>query len=74
MFSIILELIASQSNKQKIAAMNFFKQTISFSPFITNVMWFTQVTPNDINGLLIIFLLGDDSADTSNRHFDNYIK
>lgn len=45
--------VTAQSNKQKIAAMNFFKQTISFSPFITNIIWFTQVTRNDINGLLI---------------------
>lgn len=41
-----------QSNKQKIAAMNFFQKTLSFSPYITNLIWFTQVTSGDVNGLL----------------------
>ncbi len=44
--------VTTQSNKQKIAAMNFFKQTISLSPFITNVIWFTQIAQEDIDSLL----------------------
>lgn len=44
--------VTTQSNKQKISAMNFFKQTISLSPFITNVIWFTQVAQEDIDSLL----------------------
>lgn len=44
--------VTEQSNKQKIAAMNFFKRTLSFSPFITNVIWFTQALKEDIAGLL----------------------
>ena len=44
--------VTSQSNKQKIAAKNFFEKTLSFSPFITNIIWFTQVTANDVRGLL----------------------
>lgn len=44
--------VTTQSNKQKISAMNFFKQTISLSPFITNIIWFTQVAQEDIDSLL----------------------
>jgi len=41
-----------QSNNQKISAMNFFKRTIVESPFVTNLIWFTQVTENELNSLL----------------------
>lgn len=44
--------VTSQSNKQKIAAMDFFKKTLSVSPFVTNLIWFTQATPGDIKTLL----------------------
>ena len=44
--------VTNQSNKQKIAAMDFFKQTLTVSPYITNIIWFTQVTPGDIKSLL----------------------
>lgn len=43
--------VTLQSNNQKIAAMNFFNKTISFSPFITNIIWFTQVTQEALNDL-----------------------
>lgn len=43
--------VTLQSNNQKIAAMNFFNKTISFSPFITNIIWFTQVTQESLNTL-----------------------
>lgn len=44
--------VTNQSNKQKIAAMEFFKRTIINSPYVTNVIWFTQATPSDIKKLL----------------------
>lgn len=44
--------VTNQSNKQKIAAMRFFERTLMVSPYITNVIWFTQVTPCDIKKLL----------------------
>lgn len=44
--------VTEQSNKQKIATMNFFKRTLNASPYITNVIWFIQATNDDIDGLL----------------------
>lgn len=44
--------VTEQSNKQKIAAKSFFERTISYSPYVTNLIWFTQVTPNELNELL----------------------
>lgn len=44
--------VTDQSNKQKIAAKNFFERTLMDSPFVTNVIWFTQTTPGDIKKLL----------------------
>lgn len=45
--------VTLQSNNQKIAAMNFFKRTITNSPFITNVIWFTQATKRSIEDLCV---------------------
>ena len=44
--------VTTQSNKQKIAAMEFFKKTQLYSPYVTNLIWFTQATPAEIRGLL----------------------
>lgn len=44
--------VTTQSNKQKISAMQFFERTLMVSPYVTNIIWFTQVTPNDIKNLL----------------------
>ena len=44
--------VTSQSNKQKIATMKFFEKTLMVSPYITNIIWFTQATPGDIKKLL----------------------
>lgn len=44
--------VTNQSNKQKIAAMKFFERTLMVSPYVTNVIWFTQATPDDIRTLL----------------------
>ena len=49
-----LHCVTLQSNKQKIAAKSFFEKSLSFSPFITNIIWFTQVTADDVTGLLEI--------------------
>ncbi len=47
-----LHCVTQQSNKQKISAMNFFISALSFSPFITNIIWFTQATSSEIDSLL----------------------
>ena len=47
-----LHCVTQQSNRQKISAMNFFISALSVSPFITNVIWFTQATSSEINSLL----------------------
>ena len=47
-----LHCVTNQSNKQKISARCFFESALSFSPFVTNLIWFTQATSNDINRLL----------------------
>lgn len=57
--------VTLQSNKQKISAMNFFLKTISFSPYITNIIWFTQATKESIDGLCI--------TDTGERLITNII-
>lgn len=44
--------VTNQSNKQKESVKSFFEKTITATPFITNIIWFTQITPKDIRGLL----------------------
>ena len=44
--------VTNQSNKQKESVKQFFQKTISSTPFVTNIIWFTQITPKDIRGLL----------------------
>lgn len=44
--------VTEQSNKQKTSAMNFFIKTLSFSPYITNLIWFTEARREDLNILL----------------------
>lgn len=48
----VLHCVTNQSNKQKISARRFFESALSFSPFVTNLIWFTQITSNDIKRLL----------------------
>lgn len=43
--------VTDQSNKQKIALMNFFNYQLQVSPYITNVIWFTETTQDEINNL-----------------------
>ncbi|MCI1581430.1 MAG: AAA family ATPase [Clostridium beijerinckii] len=44
--------VTEQSNKQKIAAKNFFESCLKSSPYITNLIWFVGSTKNEINNLL----------------------
>ena len=46
-----MHCVTLQSNRQKYAAVNFFKRILSRSPFITNLIWFVQATETDIDGL-----------------------
>lgn len=43
--------VTSQSNKQKTAVFNFFHQTIQSSPYVTNLIWFTEITGKDVRTL-----------------------
>ncbi len=52
MYGKKIHCVTTQSNNQKISAKNFFEEALTVSPFITNVIWFTQVTPSEVNGLL----------------------
>ena len=47
-----LHCVTSQSNQQKYSAKNFFESVLKSSPFISNIIWFTQATPGEIKGLL----------------------
>lgn len=41
-----------QSNDQKISAMNFFKRSLGESPYITNLLWFVEVSGTELDNLL----------------------
>lgn len=47
-----LHSVTLQSNRQRVSAMNFFKQSLNFSPYITSIIWFTQATNDEIKSLL----------------------
>jgi len=47
-----LHCVTEQSNLQRIAGFNFLKKTLSYSPFITNIIWFTEAPNSDIKKLL----------------------
>lgn len=44
--------VTEQSNGQKTSAMKFFQRALSFSPFITNLIWFTEVERKELSELL----------------------
>ena len=46
--------VTTQSNEQKISAKRFFDKAIGFSPFITNLIWFTNISREEIDNLLTI--------------------
>lgn len=41
-----------QSNAQKTSAMNFFNSTLGDSPYITNLLWFVEVSKSELFGLM----------------------
>lgn len=41
-----------QSNEQKVSAMNFFKSSLGDTPYITNILWFTEVSCSELNRIL----------------------
>lgn len=49
-----LHCVTEQSNLQRVAAFRFLKKTLSYSPFVTNVIWFTEASNSDIKQLLNI--------------------
>lgn len=51
-YGIDAHCVTAQSNKQKISTMDFLKKTQMYSPYVTNIIWFTQATQADIRGLL----------------------
>lgn len=44
--------VTSQSNRQKISAMEYFRKNIMTPVFVTNIIWFTQITPRELSLLL----------------------
>lgn len=46
--------VTTQSNEQKISAKRFFEKSLSYSPFITNVIWFVGASRDEIKQLLTI--------------------
>ncbi len=47
-----LHSVTLQSNQQKLSAKSFFETVLKSSPYITNIIWFTQAAPGEIRGLL----------------------
>lgn len=46
--------VTKQSNDQRISAKNFFINALGDSPFITNLIWFTEVTSEELKPLEMI--------------------
>ena len=46
--------VTLQSNKQKTSAMGYFENSIGYSPYITNLIWFTQITANELKSILSV--------------------
>lgn len=44
--------VTSQSNDQKTAVRNFLKAIVGSEPYVTNIIWFTGITENELNGIL----------------------
>ena len=42
----------SQSNAQKISVKNYLERATGYSPFVTNVLWFTGISEEELNTLL----------------------
>lgn len=46
--------VTKQSNDQRVAAKNFFVNSLGDSPFITNLIWFTEATVDELKPLEIV--------------------
>lgn len=44
--------VTNQSNQQKYAVMNYIRQIVNNSPYITNLIWFIGLTNQDLGNLL----------------------
>ncbi len=44
--------VTKQSNDQKISAMNYFKYILGDSPYITNLIWFVEVSEAELDNIL----------------------
>lgn len=44
--------VTRQSNAQKMSAKSFFENSLGKSPYITNLIWFTEVTNNELSYVL----------------------
>lgn len=47
-----LHPVTTQSNEQKIAVKNYLERSIGASPYVTNIIWFTGVSNEELNSLL----------------------
>ena len=47
-----LHSVTSQSNDQKTAVRNFLKAIVRSEPYVTNIIWFTGITENELDGIL----------------------
>lgn len=43
--------VTNQSNSQKYAAKNFFENNLGYSPYITNLIWFTGITKDELESI-----------------------
>lgn len=49
-----LHPVTTQSNQQKIAVKNFLERSVGYSPFVTNLIWFTGLAPEELKSILRI--------------------
>ena len=43
--------VTTQSNEQKISVKNFLERSLGYSPFVTNIIWFTGITREELKNL-----------------------
>ena len=44
--------VTKQSNEQKISVMRFFENTLQTSMYVTNLIWFYEISKTELNGML----------------------
>lgn len=47
-----LHPVTTQSNGQKIAVRNYLERSMGYSPFVSNLIWFTGITEEELKALL----------------------